>query len=131
MADTPEKAARYIAVCQEKADELERLVEDLFTYTRMEYLERAPQREPLELGASSAARSMACSHRPRPKAIALALDGPAEPAHVDGDELLLTRAVTNLLDNALRHTPTAARCASPGARTATAPSSRVRITVQA
>jgi signal transduction histidine kinase len=40
------------------------------------------------------------------KAITLALDGSASPVQVAGDELLLTRAVTNLLDNALRHTPT-------------------------
>jgi signal transduction histidine kinase len=109
VADTPEKAARYVAVCQEKADELERLVEDLFTYTRMEYQERPPQREPLELG--DVFRRAADGVRPRAEAkgIALLLDGPIAPVSLEGDELLLTRAVTNLLDNALRHTPSGGR----------------------
>lgn len=105
VADTPEKAARYVAVCQEKAGELERLVEDLFTYTRMEYQERPPQCAPLELG--DVFRRAVDGVRPQveAKAIALGLYGPAAPVRLAGDELLLTRAVTNLLDNALRHTP--------------------------
>lgn len=39
LAATPEKKARYITVCQEKADALEGLIADLFAYARMEYLE--------------------------------------------------------------------------------------------
>ncbi len=105
VADTPEKAARYVAICQEKADELERLVEDLFTYTRMEYQERPPQCESLDLG--EVFRRAADGVRPQAEAkgIVLTLDGPNAPVRLEGDELLLTRAVTNLLDNALRHTP--------------------------
>jgi signal transduction histidine kinase len=106
VADTPEKAARYVAVCQEKADELERLVEDLFTYTRMEYQERPPQCAPLELGDVFRRATDGVRPRAEAKAITVALDGPAAPIRLEGDELLLTRAVTNLLDNALRHTPT-------------------------
>ncbi len=105
VADTPEKAARYVAVCQEKADELERLVDDLFTYTRMEYQERPPQCEPLELGAVFRRAVDGVRPQAEAKAIALTLDGPSKPIRLEGDELLLTRAVTNLLDNALRHTP--------------------------
>src|SRR5258708_29590195 len=48
LATTPEKAAHYIAVCHEKAEALERLVADLFAYSRLEYLEQAPQRAPMD-----------------------------------------------------------------------------------
>src|SRR6185312_12748887 len=51
LAATPAKAARYIRVCREQADVLDRLVTDLFAYTRVEYLEQTPQHEVLEFGA--------------------------------------------------------------------------------
>ncbi len=36
----------------------------------------------------------------------MVLDGPEAPCPLVGDQHLLTRAVENLVDNALRHTPT-------------------------
>lgn len=105
LAGTPEKLAHYITICREKAATLERLVSDLFDYTRFEYLEQAPEREPVDLGAllrriSDGARPQAAT-----KGVNLELEGPPEPCVVDADPHLLTRAVENLLDNALRHTP--------------------------
>ena len=44
LATTPEKAARYVEVCQEKAVALERLIADLFAFARIEYLEQQPRR---------------------------------------------------------------------------------------
>ncbi|MGZ3674388.1 MAG: sensor histidine kinase [Ktedonobacterales bacterium] len=102
---TPEKVAHYIAMCQAKADALERLIADLFAYTRLEYLEQTLERAPLELGellsqAVEGARPLAVA-----KGITLTLNGPNEPCPLVGDGHLLTRAIENLLDNALRHTP--------------------------
>lgn len=39
IARTPDQIAKYVAVCKEKSSQLDRLVEDLFTFTKMEYLE--------------------------------------------------------------------------------------------
>ena len=47
---SPEKAARYIAVCRQKADQLDRLVDDLFAFTKAEYLEQTLRRDRLKLG---------------------------------------------------------------------------------
>jgi signal transduction histidine kinase len=105
VASTPEKVAHYVHSSLARADALERLIADLFAFTRLEYLEQEPDRAPLELGAllrSSAdgARSLAAE-----KQIEIVLDGPEEPCPMLGDKHLLSRAVENLLDNALRHTP--------------------------
>ena len=105
IADTPERAAHYVAVAQEKADALERLVADLFAYTRLEYLDQAPDRRPADL--RPLLRRLAEGLRPQAEAkgVWLALDLPDEPCVAFIDVHLIERAVENLLDNALRHTP--------------------------
>ncbi|HLZ71761.1 MAG TPA: HAMP domain-containing sensor histidine kinase [Dehalococcoidia bacterium] len=105
IASTPEKAAQYIRVCQEKADALERLIADLFTYTRLEYLEQEPQRERLEFGAVVARAVDALRPRAEEKGVAQLLDGPGWPVRLDADAHLLGRALGNLLENAIRFTP--------------------------
>jgi signal transduction histidine kinase len=103
LAASPEKAATYVAVCRQKADQLDRLVADLFAYTRAEYLEQTLQSEPLELGALL--RRAVEGARAQAPWITLELAGPREMCLVEGDAHLLERAVDNLLDNALRYTP--------------------------
>jgi signal transduction histidine kinase len=105
LAETPEKRARYIAVAREKAAALERLISDLFDYTRLEYLDKAPNREPLDLGGLLRRLVDGSQPQAEAKSIQIVLDVPQAACVVDGDSHLLTRAVENLLDNALRHTP--------------------------
>ena len=105
VADTPEKQARYIGIAQDKATELERLISDLFTFSRLEYLEQAPDRERLDLAALLSRLVEGMRPQAEAKGVQLVLDGSPAPCMVVGDDHLLTRAVGNLLDNAVRHTP--------------------------
>lgn len=105
LANTPEKAAKYISVCQKKADALERLITDLFAYAQLEYLEQTPQCEPLEFGTLLQQAVEGLQPQVEAKGITLVLDGLPESCDLEGDAHLLTRAVENLLDNSLRHTP--------------------------
>jgi signal transduction histidine kinase len=105
IAATPEKMQEYIDECMAKADALERLVADLFAFTRLEYLEQEPKRVPLELGALLHRTVGSAQPLAAAKHITMTVDGPAEPCPLLGDEHLLPRVVNNLLENAIRHTP--------------------------
>lgn len=105
VAATPEKTARYIAVCQQKAGELEHLVSDLFAYSQLDYVERPPEREMVNLAVLL--RDAVDSARPQAeeKGVTMTMEGSSAPCVVSAAPHLLARAVGNLLENAIRHTP--------------------------
>ncbi|WP_127580536.1 sensor histidine kinase [Paenibacillus koleovorans] len=108
IARTPEQIAKYVAVCKEKSMQLDRLVEDLFTFTKLEFQSTE------WLGGESAVDFGDIMHKSidslKPQAderhIQILLVS-AEPSvsMIRADSHLLERALSNLLDNAVRHTP--------------------------
>lgn len=104
IATTPEKRDRYITVAQDKAAVLERLISDLFTFTRMDYMEEAPNRTLLNLDVFLPHLIEGMRPRAETNSVHIALDAASTSVKVEADSHLLTRAVENLLDNALRHT---------------------------
>jgi signal transduction histidine kinase len=105
LADTPAKQARYIAGAQEKAAALDRLVSDLFSYTRLEYLDQAPNQEPLDLTHLLHRLVDGLQAQAATKHVTLIMAEANGRCPIVGDSHLLTRAVENLLDNAIRYTP--------------------------
>jgi signal transduction histidine kinase len=105
VVTTPRKVAAYVAECRSRVDALARLIADLFAYTKVEYLDWEPQREPLELGALLRRTIAGLQPLAAEKDLVVTLEGPAAPCRLVGDRHLLARAVENLVDNALRHTP--------------------------
>lgn len=105
LADTPEKRSRYVAMAQEKANALERLIQDLFDYTRLEYLDQAPKREQFDLVALLAHIVDGARPQADSKEVTLTFDAQSIACPVDGDPHLVTRAVQNLVDNAMRFAP--------------------------
>ena len=105
LATSPEKAARYIALARQRADHLDRLVSELFTYTQVEYLEQTLHRAPLDLGPLLGRAVDSLMPRAVEKGVAIRSEEPDTPCEIAGDTHLLERAIENLLDNALRHTP--------------------------
>lgn len=92
-------------MCCQKADHLDRLVTDLFTYAKADYGEQTLRAQPVvfadlmhRIGESTHARAHAQS-------VSLVFSGMADTCVCHGDAHLLERMLDNLLDNALCYTP--------------------------
>ncbi|MBP2017440.1 signal transduction histidine kinase [Symbiobacterium terraclitae] len=103
IAREPEKAAHYGEVILRKTAEVERLVEDLFQFARLELPETRVARQEVDLAEFLTAALGAFGAQADEKGVALRAEGPPLSARLDPD--LMGRAVGNLLANALRHTP--------------------------
>ncbi|WP_405156890.1 sensor histidine kinase [Paenibacillus sp. FSL K6-0108] len=104
IAQSPEKVTRYIAVCKEKSAQLDRLVEDLFTYTKMEYLESELNTQTIDLTQILRKSIDSLSPLADQKHISI-LKQLTEGCFINGDSHVLERAMNNVLENAVRYTP--------------------------
>jgi len=109
LAETPEQRARYLAIASEKTRTLDRLVNDLFDYTRLEYLDQSLHLEQLDL--AEVLHDLVDGLRPQAasKGVGLELLPHDHSLPILADRIQLVRAATNLVDNAIRHTPSGGR----------------------
>lgn len=103
VADTPEKQRYYFELARDRADALDRLISDLFEYTRLEYLDLEPERTPVDLGGLVQRVAETLQPRAAAQDTTIMLDIRPEICTVSADMHMLTRAVDNLVDNALRY----------------------------
>lgn len=109
IADTPEKRAQYLAIATQKAQTLDALVDDLFDYTRLEYLDQSPDRRPIDLAEVLHDLVEGSRHHAETRGVTLELRPHDPRCATTADRDQLDRAITNLLDNAVRHTPAGGR----------------------
>jgi signal transduction histidine kinase len=94
---------RYLDRAQAKAAHLDRLISDLFTFSRLEYAPDAIGADEVDLAAlarraAEDVEPLAAAHR-----CVLEVRGAHHGLTVRGDADALLRVLTNLLDNAIRH----------------------------
>lgn len=104
--DDPEVADRFLREIDAEADRLGRLANTLLDLARLDDEVQAAPAAPVDLGAL--AREVVSRFQPyaRQAGVHLALDVPDTPLMVYGQRDRLDQALSNLLDNALKHTPT-------------------------
>ena len=105
IAATPEQMAKYASVCREKSDQLDRLVSDLFVYAKTEFAQQKQEDGEADLAAVLRAAVDGIRGAAADKAISVRTEGGDGPRPIVGDAHLLERALSNLLDNAVRHAP--------------------------
>ena len=105
IADSPEKQAKYLAVCKEKSAQLDRLVEELFTFVRTEYQEIEQKENKIDLSLVLQNSIESLIPKAQQKGISFIADNMTRDSYIKGDSHLLERAINNLLDNAVRYTP--------------------------
>lgn len=103
LARDPEKGARYAEVILTKTRELERLVEELFEFSRLDLPGAAARPAPVPAAEYLGGAVRALEPEAAAKGITLTADGPEGKLRVDPE--LFARALDNLISNALRHTP--------------------------
>ncbi|WP_098744300.1 HAMP domain-containing sensor histidine kinase [Paenibacillus sp. EZ-K15] len=104
IAQSPEKMAQYVSVCKDKSAQLDRLVEDLFTFTKMEYVESELNNKTVDVNQVIRNSMDSLSPLAQQKGISIS-SHVTDGCIIHGDMHLLERAMNNLLDNAVRHTP--------------------------
>lgn len=99
----------YVAVAMRQGKRVAQLVEQLLEAAKLEARQIVANPEPFPIGEllQDVAQKFALAARDR--GIEVAVDAAAATTRVTGDFALLERVLDNLIDNALRHTPTGGR----------------------
>jgi signal transduction histidine kinase len=104
LRGTTGSAEKSLDAIRDAAEEMRRLIEDMLLLARGDEGRLAPKLEPVDAGTML--DEMAELYRPSCEEGGVALErATGSPASVLGDRSLLERAVSNLIDNAVRHTP--------------------------
>jgi signal transduction histidine kinase len=95
--------ARYLDRAQTKAAHLDRLVSDLFTFSRLEYAREAIGFEEVDVAALALRAAEDIEPLAAARGCAIDVRGADGELVARGDPDALMRVLTNLLDNAVRH----------------------------
>lgn len=106
-----EETQRAAGIIHDEADRMRRMVDDLLLLARMDAGQLQLARQPVDLVELLAGCVASLEPRARQGGVTLQVDAVAGIPPLNGDGDRLAQLFTNLLDNALKHTPSGGRVA--------------------
>ncbi|WP_324755370.1 sensor histidine kinase [Roseovarius sp. Pro17] len=94
---------RFLAIMQDEAARMERLVQDLLSLSRVEGQERQRPKKSVDLGAIAGAVVSALGAVAEAAEVTLSSDLPDAPLYIPGDPDQLRQLCTNLIENAVKY----------------------------
>jgi two-component system phosphate regulon sensor histidine kinase PhoR len=88
---------------------MQRIVDDLLDLSRIESGGWVPAPAPVDVAATAADALLPCRDSGREKGVTLDIEVPADAATATADPTAVRQVITNLVDNAIRHTPRSGR----------------------
>lgn len=102
---TAEENQKYLATALRQGQKVRHLSQQLFELARLEYGGIKPQRERFAMGELISDVAQKFELTAQTRELRLHIDVPGRLPLVNADVSMIERVVTNLLDNAMRHTP--------------------------
>ncbi len=107
--DIPTEQRRKAGIIRQQAENLRSLVSDLNLVSMLEYEMQPINKKPIRLSALARQIASEFLNNGLDEGFMLEVEISDESAQVSGDERLLTRAITNLIQNSINHNPEGCR----------------------
>ena len=108
---SPEERQRYLAISLRNMASLQRLVEELFELARLDARQVTVRPERLQIAELAQDVALKLAPRAQDTGVSITVEPEGDLPLVSCDVGLIERVLTNLVENAVRFTPPAARCA--------------------
>jgi len=103
--DDSDTARHFVGIIQKESEHLGRLIEDLLDLSRIESGKFRMQKEPLQLTVLAADTVGRLAPRAQNQGVALRIEIPDDLPVVNADHARIAQVLLNLVDNALKYTP--------------------------
>jgi two-component system phosphate regulon sensor histidine kinase PhoR len=103
--DNAQDRDRFLAMMQVQAERMRRLIDDLLSLSRIELDEHVPPSDRADLAAVAREVADALAGVARERGVAIRLSAPDGPVTVVGERFQLAQVVQNLIDNAVKYSP--------------------------
>jgi two-component system phosphate regulon sensor histidine kinase PhoR len=107
--DEPDNARKFLAVIERNAERLTRLIDDLLTLSDLELGRLGRQRTAVSVRAAIEAACEVIGERARRGGVTLHYEESDDLPPIDGDPDRVEQVLVNLIDNAVKYTPSAGR----------------------